>query len=137
MRPGWADDTEAKWIERARGLAGEVSTWSSCTRDKVGAVVIDPKSWDVVAVGFNDTAPGLRNCVDGGCPRAARCPKPDSPMAPQDECLHAEDNALQRAGLGARGAWLVTSRRPCAGCTRRARVAGSLVLIWPDGWQRL
>jgi dCMP deaminase len=115
----------AKWEKRAKGLAREVRSWSSCVRDQVGAVVIDPSSWDVVSTGFNDTAPGLPNCGQGGCPRAFRAGVvPGATYLDEDECLHAEDNALQRAGTRARGAWLVATRTPCGNCRRRALTAG-------------
>lgn len=105
-------------------LADTVASWSSCTRDKVGAIVLRPGTWDVVSVGFNDTAPGRLNCGDGGCPRASRDCSPGSPYLDEDECLHAEDNALQRAGTGARGCWLVVTRQPCGNCRRRGLTAG-------------
>lgn len=118
------DYRNRKWEERALGLAREVATWSSCVRDKVGAVVLEPGTWDVVSVGFNDTAPGLPNCDQGGCLRAGRdCPS-GSPYLDDEGCLHAEDNALQRAGRRARGAWLVATRDPCGTCRRRALTAG-------------
>jgi deoxycytidylate deaminase len=118
-----------KWEARAKGLAREVRGWSSCLRDKVGAVVIDPEAWDVVSTGFNDTAPGLPNCDAGGCPRAFRDSPSGSPYLDDEECLHAEDNALQRAGTRARGAWLVVTRAPCGNCQRRAKTAGIARII--------
>lgn len=118
-------DREAltKWDYRALGLAREVSTWSSCWRDQVGAVVMSPEH-DVIATGFNDTPRGAPNCVDNGCPRARRTCPSGSPQADDELCLHAEDNALQRAGLEARGATLYVTREPCAPCARRALTAG-------------
>lgn len=122
-----------KWEARAAGMAREVAGWSSCTRDKVGAVVIDPVHWDIIATGFNDTAPGLPNCVDGGCPRARRDPTPGTAYLDDEECLHAEDNGLQRAGTRARGAWLVVTRAPCGTCYRRAKTAGVARIIVDKG----
>jgi dCMP deaminase len=112
-----------KWDRRAVALARAVATWSSCTRDRVGAVVMSPDH-DVVATGFNDTPRGAPNCGDGGCPRAGRSCASGSPQADDELCLHAEDNALQRAGLQARGATLYVTRQPCAPCARRALTAG-------------
>lgn len=118
-----------KWERRAIGLAREVSGWSSCVRDKVGAVVIAPGTWDIEATGFNDTAPGKVNCGDGGCPRASRPSASGSPYLDDEECLHAEQNALQRAGTAARGAWLVVTRTPCGNCRRQSLAAGIARII--------
>lgn len=120
-----------KWELRAVTLAKAAAgpEWSSCLRDRVAAVVIDPQHWDVISVGFNDTAPGLANCGDGGCPRAFRDVAPGTSYADDEECIHAEDNALQRAGTRARGAWLVVTRTPCGTCYRRAKSAGVARII--------
>lgn len=113
----------SKWDARGLGLAREVATWSSCTRDQVGAVVMSAEH-DVLSTGFNDTARDLLNCGDGGCPRALRRPEPGQGYLDDEECLHAEANALQRAGLAARGATLYVTRQPCGGCARAAKTAG-------------
>ena len=116
------NDARSKWDWRALGLAREVSTWSSCCRDRVGAVVMSPDH-DVVSTGFNDTPRGTANCGEGGCPRAWSLAPSGSPQADDEVCLHAEANALQRAGLNARGATLYVTRQPCAPCTRSAQTA--------------
>lgn len=118
-----------KWDKRGLGLAREVSTWSSCPRDKVGAVVMTPEH-DVVATGFNDTPRGMVNCDAGGCPRVQRGSPSGSPYLDDEWCLHAEDNALQRAGLRARGAALYVTRSPCANCRRRAYTAGITRIVY-------
>jgi dCMP deaminase len=113
----------SKWDTRGLGLAQQVATWSSCTRDQVGAVVMSPDH-DVVSTGFNDTAAGEMNCGDGGCLRATRDCVPGQAYLDDESCLHAEANALQRAGLNARGATLYVTRTPCGGCARAAKAAG-------------
>ena len=119
----------SKWDQRALSLARTLAGWSSCTRDKVGAVVMSAEH-DVVATGFNDTPSGSPNCGDGGCLRAGRSCPSGSPYADDESCLHAEDNALQRAGLRARGATLYVTRLPCATCRRRAQTAGVARVVW-------
>lgn len=123
---------QQKWDARGLGLALEVSTWSSCVRDQVGAVVMN-EAHDVLATGFNDTAAGLPNCGDGGCPRARKeNVVPGQAYEDDDECLHAEDNALQRAGLSARGATMYVTRPPCGTCQRRAKTAGIVRTVVVD-----
>lgn len=113
----------SKWDARALDLAATVARWSSCCRDQVGAVVMS-EAHDVISTGFNDTPAGVSNCGEGGCPRAWSEAPSGSPQEAWELCLHAEDNALQRAGLEARGATLVVTREPCAPCLRRAYTAG-------------
>lgn len=118
-----AIERRQKWDDRGIALAQTIAAWSSCWRDNVGAVVMSPEH-DVVATGFNDTPAGYDNCVAGGCPRARRTNPSGSPQLDDELCLHAEDNALQRAGLRARGATLYVTRTPCPPCARRALTAG-------------
>lgn len=117
-----------KWEHRALKLAHEVKTWSSCTRDQVGAVVMTADH-DEFVVGFNDTPRGLTNCGEGGCPRAWSEAASGSPQADDELCLHGEDNALQRAGLRTRGAILAVTRWPCQPCYRRALAGGIAYIV--------
>lgn len=119
------------WEYRALGIAQQVSTWSSCTRDRVGACVMT-LDHDEFILGFNDTPSGSKNCFDGGCPRADRLSASGSPQLDDELCLHAEDNALQRAGLRTRGAILAVTRRPCATCYRRALAGGIAYIVLED-----
>lgn len=112
-------------------LAIQVSEWSSCTRDRVGAVVMTVDH-DEFIVGFNDTPRDTPNCGDGGCPRAVRSNPSGSPQLDDEMCLHSEDNALQRAGLRTRGAILAVTRRPCPNCLRRALAGGIAYIVLED-----
>lgn len=123
-----------KWDRRAVGLAREVASWSSCPRDQVGAVVMND-DYDVISTGFNDTPRGAPNCGEGGCPRVQRNPESGTAQADDELCLHAEANALQRAGLRARGATLVVTRAPCAPCRRSAATAQvARIVVSPRAW---
>lgn len=117
------------WEERALSVAWTVATWPSCLRDKVGAVVMTADH-DEFILGFNDTPAGTLNCGQGGCPRAWSSAPSGSPQLDNELCLHAEDNALQRAGLRTRGAILAVTRRPCANCYRRALAGGITYIVF-------
>jgi dCMP deaminase len=47
--------------------------------------------------------------------------------------IHAEANALLRAGKNARGAHLYLTTEPCDGCMKLIRGAGVVRVIWPGG----
>lgn len=117
-----------KWERRAVQLAQTTASWSSCSRDRVGAVVMTADH-DEFIVGFNDTPRDTPNCGAGGCPRALRSNPSGSPQLDDELCLHGEDNALQRAGLRTRGAILAVTRQPCPNCYRRALAGGIAYIV--------
>lgn len=47
--------------------------------------------------------------------------------------LHAEQNAVIRAGRRARGAVMYLTTEPCDGCWKLIRGAGVMRVIWPGG----
>lgn len=128
------------WDDFFKGLAVYWSQMSTCSRRKVGAVVVKNKT--VLGEGFNGVVSGKKHCIDGGCPRGQhyrtrpsgviydQCacgklwPCPDSAEPGSDynaalcHAIHAEANALYRAGLDAcDGATLYVNAEPCPQCS--------------------
>jgi len=60
-RPGWDEYYVA--------ISRTVATRSNCSRRKVGAIIVVENA--IISTGYNGTPMGVRNCVDGGCPRCA------------------------------------------------------------------
>ena len=91
---------------------------TNCMKRGVGAVLVLDKT--IIATGYNGTARGTLNCMDGGCRRCnsstIRCGQAlDSCL-----CLHAEENAMIEAGrTRARGATLYTTTSPCLSCAKK------------------
>jgi dCMP deaminase len=109
-----------------------VSYVNLCTQRDVGAVVV--KCGDVVSVGRN-TMPGHDACVLGGCPRGAYRDGKVQKRPDYSDCVavHAEMNALLRAGTTqSHGAILVVNSTPCYLCTRLARGAGIIEIVYRD-----
>lgn len=114
------DAKRPDWNEYFLAIAGVVSSRSSCTRDKVGAVVV--KDRRIRATGYND-APAKK-------PDCSTCPRATSGVAPgssYDNCVavHAEANALlycDREDLI--GATLYVTRSPCYACSKLIEAAG-------------
>ena len=85
-----------KWDRRFLELARHVSSWSKDPSTKVGAVIVDPDTLEVLSMGYN------------GFPRGVK----DSPERLNDRptkykfVVHAEQNALINAGVGARGCFI-------------------------------
>jgi dCMP deaminase len=60
--------TRPGWDEWGLSIAKAVATRGECTRRRVGAVIISPKTRQIWA-GYNGAAPGAPSCLDGACPR--------------------------------------------------------------------
>lgn len=110
-RPSWDETFEAIariWAQR-----------STCSRRKVGAVLVKDKK--VIGNGYNGVRSGAAHCVDGGCPRG-RLSYDDVPAGSDYNAypcyaIHAEHNAILQAGMDqALGATLYSTELPCQQC---------------------
>ena len=90
-------------------IAQEVSSLSRCTRSKVGVVIIKDKN--IVSYGYNGTPAGFDNT----------CEIDNKTL---ETVLHAEANAIIKAGKLAFGADLYTTMSPCLECCKLIKQAG-------------
>ena len=106
-----------KWDERFMTIAHEVSSWSSCMRRSVGAVIVKDKH--IIATGYNGAVQGVYSCVEkNNCLRSevATGEKLDYCMA-----VHAEQNAIAQAsklGISTVGATMYVTTMPCVTCMK-------------------
>lgn len=158
---GGAEEMRPDWDTYFLGIAEAVSVRGDCTRRQIGAVITSPEHL-IIALGYNGTAPGLRGCLDGGCPRGrhyelqnpaipgamwgiCKCSKPFpcpdyvEPGASYNEgpgrCIaqHAELNACVKAGYErARGCTIYITDAPCYGCIKVIRSAGIVRIVHPQ-----
>ena len=106
-RPSW----HGTWLAIAEVMAAR----SLCTRRQVGAVLV--KDNRVISTGYNGTAPKQPECFSGGCPRGGLTGAlPEDYHAFPCSGIHAEANALLRAGSVASGAVLYCTHKPCPQC---------------------
>ena len=85
-RPSW----EAYFME----ITNLVSQRSTCTRRRVGAILVKDKR--VLATGYNGAPSGLKHCIDVGCLREQN----SIPSGERHELcrgLHAEQNVIIQA----------------------------------------
>lgn len=130
-RPGWHD-----W---ALGIAEAVSTRTDCTRDRVGAVILDDNH-RVIATGYPGVASAARGCLEGACPRGRLTPEELPHGSPYDSgpgmCIstHAEVNAMLQAGSKLGGKTIYVTRQPCTSCMKMINNSGirSIVYRNPD-----
>lgn len=120
------------WDQYYLGIALAVAARSSCSRRRVGALVVVDNA--IIATGYNGTPVGVRNCSEGGCPRCAS----DAPTgAGYDACIcvHAEQNAIvfaARHGNATQGGVLYTTLRPCFGCAKESIQAGLRQIVYAE-----
>lgn len=82
---------------------------STCGRNNVGAIIVDPDGPNIIAMGYNGPAPKTPHCKGANCERteAGGCLR----------SVHAETNALERCPPSkTRFMHLYTSFSPCLDC---------------------
>jgi dCMP deaminase len=87
-------------------LAEELARRSTCRRRAVGAVITSADLTQVLGVGYNGGAKGLNN----------QCLMPGGPDDPCVTCIHAETNAVAKAGSTDTGKWAFITHSPCVLC---------------------
>lgn len=154
------------WQTYYLGIADSVAVRADCTRRKVGAIVVRDNSIISTGYnGSPPGEPGC--LTDGACPRGRHykklhnygmyaetgyacacgntwpCSVSVAPGSSYDTgvgaciALHAEQNALIRAGDRAQGATLYCTEKPCDACMRLVRGAGIATAVWYGGeWNR-
>ena len=88
----------------------------------------------IVASGYNGAPAGEVHCTDGGCPRGQLSYDEAAAFSEYTNCtaIHAEANALLRAGEKAVGGTLVITCQPCHECARLAKAARVARIIYPN-----
>lgn len=130
------DDPRPTWDEYYSEIAYAVSLRADCTRRKVGAIVVLGDR--IVSTGYNGAPTGEPGCLTAGaCPRGRMSKADVAPGSSYDTgtgaciALHAEQNAILRAGRDTRGATLYLTDEPCDGCTRLIKGAGFARVVYP------
>lgn len=98
-------------------IAYEVATLSRCNRKKVGAIIVN--SGNIVAFGYNGTHTGFCN----------ECEEND---VTKDEVIHAEMNAILKAGKQAIGATMYVTMSPCIQCAKTIKQSGLECVVYDE-----
>jgi len=105
------------WHQYFLTITRQVAERSTCTRAKVGAVIVRDKN--ILATGYNGAPAGLPHCTDVGClVYTSRTPTGEV----EENCfrtIHAEINAIAQAaknGAAIRDADIYITHTPCIHC---------------------
>lgn len=126
--------TRPSWQDYFTSITELVSSRSTCTRRKVGAVIVKDKM--ILATGYNGAPTGLPHCEEVGCLREqGRVPSGQR----HELCrgLHAEQNALIQAarhGVSIKGADIYSTTMPCVICSKMLINAGIANIYYVEGY---
>jgi len=103
-------------------IAEAAAKRATCDRKHVGAVIAKDK--ETISTGYNGSPRGLPHCDDVGHLM--------KDVVGRESCvrtLHAESNAIDRAGKQAEGATLYCTVTPCYECAKRIINAGIIRVV--------
>lgn len=107
------------WHQYFLTITRNVAERSTCTRAKVGAVIVRDKN--ILATGYNGAPAGMPHCLDAGClVYTSRTPAGEL----EENCfrtIHAEINAIAQAaknGASIRDADIYITHTPCIHCVK-------------------
>lgn len=115
-------------------MAYLVASRATCTRRKVGAVVVKEKH--VLTTGYNGPPKGLPHCDVTGCLRE-RLNIPPGERHELCRGVHAEQNAIIQAayfGQSLKGATMYVTNHPCSVCIKMIINAGIVEVVYDRGY---
>lgn len=98
-------------------IAYEVAQLSRCNRKKVGAIIV--KDGNIVSFGYNGTPRGF-------------CNECEENNVTKDEVIHAEMNAILKAGKDAQGATMYVTMSPCIQCAKTIKQSGLKCVVFDE-----
>jgi dCMP deaminase len=119
----------ASWDTYFLDIAKTVATRGTCTRKKVGAVLVSADR-HIISTGYNGSTPGAPHCDEVGC------------MMENDRCIrtiHSEVNAIAQAarhGVAVVGSSAYVTASPCWPCFKVLSVSGIRRIVFGEKFYR-
>ncbi len=120
------------WHEYFMGITELVATRATCTRRRVGAVLVKDKR--ILCSGYNGAPTGIDHCSKTGCLREQL----NVPSGEKHELcrgVHAEQNVIIQAachGIPVKGSVLYCTNQPCSICAKMIINAGITAVYYKD-----
>jgi len=125
------------WDEYFMGITDLVAGRATCTRRKVGAVLVKEKR--ILSSGYNGAPSSVPHCRETGCLREQL----NVPSGEKHELcrgVHAEQNAIIQAafhGIAVNGSVLYCTTQPCSICAKMIINAGIRKVYYKEGYDDL
>ena len=122
------------WDEYFMQMAEVAEQRSTCTRRRVGAVIVKDKR--IMATGYNGVPTGIQHCEERGCLRE-QLQVPSGQRHELCRGLHAEQNAIIQAaylGQSIDGGTLYCTTQPCVICAKMIINAGIKRIVIKEGY---
>jgi dCMP deaminase len=122
------------WHDYFMGITNLVASRSTCTRRKVGAVLVKEKR--ILCSGYNGAPARVPHCEETGCLREQL----NVPSGEKHELcrgVHAEQNAIIQAayhGISVNGSVLYCTNQPCSICAKMIINAGIKTVYFKEGY---
>jgi dCMP deaminase len=122
------------WHEYFMGICDLVASRSTCTRRKVGAVLVKEKR--ILCSGYNGAPAKVPHCFETGCLREQL----NVPSGEKHELcrgVHAEQNAIIQAafhGISVNNSVLYCTNQPCSICAKMIINAGIKIVYYKDAY---
>ncbi len=116
------------WNDYFMDIAFMVATRSTCTRKKVGAVIVNPEFKAIISTGYNGSLPSAPHCEDVGC---------DIVNNHCTTTVHAETNAINQAakmGVGLKGSIVYCTCKPCWNCFKNLIQSGIRTIYFQEDY---
>ncbi len=129
---GKPSDSRPDWDTYFMDIAHVVSSRGNCSRRRVAAIIV--KDRRIISTGYNGTPRGVKNCMDGGCPRCASTAPSGSGLG-DCICSHAEENSLTQAayhGISTKDSAIYVTLSPCLTCAKMIINAGIKEVIYDE-----
>ena len=120
------------------GMTDLVAKRGTCTRKKLGAVLVKDKR--VIATGYNGSPSGQPHCDDVGCFVVPTTQKIEGKEITRDHCIrtiHAELNAILQCalhGIETKDATLYVMYNPCYYCAKAIIEAGIKRVVFKEDY---
>lgn len=122
------------WSEYFLSITELVAERSTCTRRKVGAILVRDKR--IIATGYNGAPAKIRHCLEVGCLRE----KLGIPSGERHELcrgLHAEQNAIIQSalhGVSIENTTIYCTNMPCSICSKMLINSRIKAIYYKDGY---